>query len=472
MKYVIIGSGVAGIAALEAIRSIDSVGDITLIGDDPHGHYSRPGLAYYLTGEIPDQALFSKRQEDFQKFHVRFLKGSVKRVFRKEQYIEVKGQSYLPYDRLLLALGASSTPLEIPGSNLNGVVKLDHLSDAHWIVRQAKRGRAAVVVGGGITALELVEGLLAQDMKVHYLLRGDRYWSNVLDYHESRIVEQRLKQEGVTLHYHSEIVEIIEKDDRVDSIRLKGGEILKCDMLAYAIGVNPQTHLAKQAELEVDRGILVNEYLQTSDPNIYAAGDVAQVYDPFSKRSVIESLWTPAREQGTAAGLNMAGHRKIYIKSAPFNVTRLAGLTTTIIGSVGRGQDQDLFGIARGDSETWRQVPDTMVAQTGFEVNRLRIMVGNHTLIGAVIMGDQTLSSALEKIISNKVNISSMRDTLLAPNADISDVIAGFWSNFREQGLNVQERTIPRNMYAALPNSSLAGKNQQKTVPTRTRLGR
>lgn len=472
MKYVIIGSGVAGIAALEAIRSIDSVGDITLIGDDPHGYYSRPGLAYYLSGEIPDHSLFSKPREDFQKLRVRILKGSVKHIFRAEQYVEVKGQSHVPYDRLLLALGASSTPLEIPGSNLSGVVKLDHLSDAHWIVRQAKRGRAAVVVGGGITALELVEGLLAQDMKVHYLLRGDRYWGNVLDYHESRIVEQRLKKEGVTLHYHSEIVEIIEKDDRVDSIRLKDGEILKCDMLAYAIGVNPQTHLANQAELEVDRGILVNEYLQTSDPNIYAAGDVAQVYDPFSKRSVIESLWTPAREQGTAAGLNMAGHRKIYIKSAPFNVTRLAGLTTTIIGRVGRGQDQDLFGIARGDSETWRQVPDTMVAQTGFEVNRLRIMVGKHTLIGAVIMGDQTLSSALEKIISNKVNISSIRDALLAPNADISDVIAGFWSNFREQGLNVQERTIPRNMYAASPNSSLAGKNPQKTVPTRTRLGK
>ena len=472
MKYVIIGSGVAGIAALEAIRSIDTVGDITLIGDDPHGHYSRPGLAYYLTGEIPYEALFPKRQEDFQKSRIRFLRGSVKRVFRTEQYIEVNGQSYLPYDRLLLALGASSTPLEIPGFNLNGVVKLDHLNDAHWIIKQAKRGRTAVVVGGGITALELVEGLLAQGMIVHYLLRGDRYWCNVLDYQESKIVEQRLKLEGVKLHYHSEVVEISGKHNRVHSIRLKDGEIIPCDMLAYAIGIKPQTDLAKQAELDVDRGILVNEYLQTSDPNIYAAGDVAQVYDPFSKRSVIESLWTPAREQGTAAGLNMAGHRKIYIKSAPFNVTRLAGLTTTIIGTVGQGRDQDLFGIARGDSETWRQVPDTMVAQTGFEVNRLRIMVGKHTLIGAVIMGDQTLSSALEKIISNKVNISSIRDALLAPKADISDVIAGFWSNFREHGFNVQQKTIPRNLHLALKNSTLAGSNLQKTIPRNTRLSR
>jgi len=470
MKYVIIGTGVAGIAAVEAIRSVDKSGEITLIGDDPHGHYSRPGLAYYLSGEISDQALFPKRPEDFKKLRVRFLQGSVKRIFRAEQYVEVKGQSNVPYDRLLLALGALSMPLEVPGSKLDGVVKLDHLSDAHWIIKQARRGRTAAVVGGGITALELVEGLMTQGMKVHYLLRGDRYWSNVLDYQESKIVEQRLKLEGVKLHYRSEIVEITGKHNHINSIRLKDGNTLHCDMLAYAIGVQPQSNLAQQAALEIDCGILVNEYLQTSDPNIYAAGDVAQVYDPFSKRSVIESLWTPARDQGTAAGLNMAGHRKVYIKSAPFNVTRLAGLTTTIIGRVGQGRDQDLLGIARGDSETWRQLPDTMVAQTGFEVNRLRIMVGEQTLIGAVIMGDQTLSTPLEKIISNKVNISSIHDALLSPQANISDVLAGFWTNFREQGFNVQQKTVPRNLHLAMKNSSFAEPNLQKTIPRRTRL--
>ena len=472
MKHVIIGSGVAGIAALEAIRSVDATGEITLIGDDPHGHYSRPGLAYYLAGEIPDQALFSKRPEDFQKLRVRYLKGWVKRILRLEQYVEVEGQGHVPYDHLLLALGSLSTPLEVPGSRLEGVVKLDHLSDAHRIIKGARQGKTAVVVGGGITALELVEGLAARDMNVHYLLRGDRYWSSVLDDQESKIVEQRLKQEGVELHYYSELVEITGKHNRVNAVRLKDGAVLHCDLLAYAIGVQPQIYLAKQSALEIERGILVNEYLQTSDSNIFAAGDVAQVYDPFSKRSVIESLWTPAREQGTAAGLNMAGRKKAYVKSVPFNVTRLAGLTTTIIGVVGQGRDEDLFGIARGDSETWRQLPDTMVAQTGFEVNRLRVMVGKRTLLGAVIIGDQTLSTPLQKIISNKVNISSIRDALLSPDANISDVLAEFWANFRKRGFNVQEKTIPRTLHPSLSNSSSARLNSQKTIPRNTKLGR
>ena len=444
MKYVIIGSGVAGIAALEAIRSVDTSGEITLIGDDPHGYYSRPGLAYYLTGEIHDQALFSRRQEDFQKLRFRYLKGHVKRLLRDQHCLEIEGQAAVRYDRLLLSLGAFATPLEIPGSKLEGVLKLDHLNDANQIIKLAKRGRTAVVVGGGITALELVEGLVARGMKVHYLLRGDRYWSNVLDFEESKIVEHRLKEEGVTLHYHSAVVEITGKHNRVNAVHLQDGVSLKCDLLAYAIGVQPRTYLAEQSGLKVDRGILVNEHMQTSDPAIFAAGDVAQVYDPHTRRSLLDSLWNPAREQGKIAGLNMAGRRKAYVKSAPFNVTRLAGLTTTIIGMVGRGRDEDLVGIARGDSETWRQLPDTMVAQTGFEVNRLRVMVGERTLIGAIVMGDQTLSVPLEKIISNRMNISGIRDILLSPNANISDVLARFWAHSVEHGLNVLQLTVPR----------------------------
>src|SRR6185436_7640 len=106
----------------------------------------------------------------------------------------------------------------------------------------------------------------------------------------------------------------------------------------------------------------------------------------------LDSLWNPAREQGFAAGLNMAGKRTAYTKSVPFNVTRLAGLTTTIIGMVGRGRDDDLVGIARGDRETWRELPDAVLAQSGFEVNRVRLLVGEKTLLGAIVMGDQKLS--------------------------------------------------------------------------------
>ncbi|HQU38016.1 MAG TPA: FAD-dependent oxidoreductase, partial [Anaerolineales bacterium] len=252
-----------------------------------------------------------------------------------------------------------------------------------------------------------------------------------LDERESKIVEARLQVEGVTLHHHAELTEVIGRKNRVGGARLLDGKIIKCDMLAYAIGIRPRLELARQAGLEVERGILVDECMRTNDPHIFAAGDVAQVYDPSSGRSVLDSLWGPARQQGYAAGLNMAGRITAYVKAPPFNVTRLAGLTTTIIGAVGSGHDEDVIGIARGDSETWRSLPEAMVAQSGFDVNHVRLLVGEKRVFGAVVMGDQTLSYPLQKIVSEGIDISSIREKLLAPDARIGDVVVEFWAGLR-----------------------------------------
>ena len=122
-----------------------------------------------------------------------------------------------------------------------------------------------------------------------------------------------------------------------------------------------------------------------------------------------------------------------YRKSVPFNVTRLAGLTTTIIGTVGHGHDADLVGIARGDSETWRSLPDAIVTQSGFDVNHVRLLVGQKTLLGAVIMGDQTLSVPLQKMIVEHADISLIREKLLMRDARITDVVVEFWSKWRKK---------------------------------------
>lgn len=428
MRYLIIGTGVAGISAVEAIRSVDRSGEIVLLGEDPHGYYSRPGLAYLLTGELQDKALFPKAREEYERMKFNYKYARAVEIDRNKKNIRLGDGSLLSYDRLLIATGASAVPLTVPGAKFSGVMKLDHLEDARAILKLARRGRRAIVIGGGITALELTEGLLARGVHVHYLLRGDRYWSSVLDEQESRVVEARLLEEGVELHFRSEVSEILGRSGRVVGIRLLDGRTIKCDIMSYAVGIKPRLELAQTADLAMDRGILVNEFLQTNDPDIFAAGDVAQVYDPSAGRSVLDSLWNPAREQGYAAGLNMARERKPYIKKTPFNVTRLVGLTTTIIGAVGHGNDEDVVGIARGDSETWRQLPDVLVAQGGFDVNRIRLLVGENHLIGAVVMGDQKLSMPLQKMIDEKMNIVPIRERLLAKDARVADVIADFWT--------------------------------------------
>jgi NAD(P)H-nitrite reductase large subunit len=425
-RHVIIGTGVAAISAAETIRSTDSQAEITLVGDDPFIYYSRPGLAYYLTGELPEKWLFPYQKSDYQELRARLLTSSVKSISPAENVIQLDSGIRLPYDRLLIATGAQALPLKIPGADLMGVNKLDHLNDAKALLTHAKHGRVAIVTGGGITALELAEGLVARRFSVHYVLRGDRYWPNVLDGTESRIIEERLMHDGIQLHHKKEIVEILGKKGGVVGVQLSDGRQIKCDLVAYAIGITPRIGLAQEAGISCSRGILVDQSMRTSHPDIFAAGDVAQVYDPVSGNHIVDSLWTPAREQGHTAGVNMSGGNRSYFKPISFNVTRLAGLTTTIIGSLGNGNDPDLLGIARGDSETWRQLPDAILAQEGFEVNRLRLMLGEKYILGAIIMGDQRLSPYLQAIVREKIDISSIREALMAPNAHLADVLASF----------------------------------------------
>lgn len=430
-RFVIVGTGVAGISAAETIRQKNPPADILVIGDEKHGFYSRPGLAYYLTGELNEQHLYPYSPQDFQRLNLQPLHARVTRIHTSDHKIQLHDGAIIPYDRLLIATGAQAAHITMPGADLEGVVKLDNLDDAQHILNQTRKARAAVVVGGGITALEMVEGFRQRGVTTHYFLRRDRYWGNVLDATESRIVEDRLKEEGVHIHYHTELAEINGKRGRVEGVTTQDGRAIKCGIVAVAIGIRPRKELAVEAGVKTDRGILVNEHMQTSQDEIYAAGDVAQVYDPFTDRHVLDTLWGPAREQGRVAALNMLGVQAVYQKDVAFNVTRLAGLTTTIVGTVNHGADEDLIGIARGDSETWRQPPDAITAQDDFDVNRLRLLVGVRTLTGAVVMGDQSLSRAIHHLIKDRIDISSIRTKLLQSDAPIADLIADFWSDRR-----------------------------------------
>ncbi len=426
-RYVIIGSGVAGYAAAEAIRAHDMAAEIRLVSDDPHGFYSRPGLAYLLSGEIPERFLFSTTEEDYHCLDLRRQPAHAVRVDPEEHKIYLENGLTLGYDRLLIATGATARFPSVAGLNLVGVVKLDNLDDARRILQLASKAGTAVVVGGGITALELVEGLMFRKVHTHYFLRGSRYWSNVLDQAESRIVEERLKHEGVDLHYNTELAEISGEKGHVSGVRTTAGQFIACRMVGIAIGIRTRKELAEESGIKCERGILVDEYLRTSAADVFAAGDVAQFFDPSSGRYFLDSLWGSARDMGQAAGLNMSCPPVPYLKRAPFNVTRLAGLTTTIIGRVGGGSDADLASIARGDSETWRQKADGLAVEETIEDAHLRLEVGLETLQGAVVMGDQALSLPLQDLITGKTNITPIREALLKPGAPVGELINNFW---------------------------------------------
>jgi NADPH-dependent 2,4-dienoyl-CoA reductase/sulfur reductase-like enzyme len=411
--HVIVGSGIAGLTAAEAIRQLDPAAAITMISEEAHDFYSRPGLAYLLRGDIPEKQLFVRSREEIAAVRLQRITARVTQVLPAQHELLLSNGQQLRYDRLLLGLGATAVPPAFPGAELGGIVKIDSLDDTRQILKQTGRRRTAVVVGGGITALELAEGLHARRMHVHYFLRSARYWSDVLDEAESRIVLERLHHVGIHIHLNTQVKQAVGAGGKLTGVETDAGVTIPCQMLAVAIGVRPRVDLARHAGLAVDRGILVNAYMQTSVPDIFAAGDAAQVHDPISGRTTVDVLWSTALLQGQIAGANMAGSAVAYVKGIPFNVTQLAGLKVTIIGAVGKGKDADLTTIARGDSEAWRLLPRAAQVTEQSDLNRVRLMVDERRIVGAVVMGDQAWSKPLQRLVAAQVDITPIRATLV-----------------------------------------------------------
>ena len=430
-RYLIIGNGAAGLSCAEAIRRRDRSGAIATLSEEAHGFYSRPGLAYYLTGTIPEKQLFCRSEREVHALGIHRMHGRATEISPSRHTVAIASGGQIAYDCLLLAPGALAVRPKAPGIELQGVVTLDSLNDARQILRLARHARRAVVVGGGITALELAEGLTAQGVETHYFLRRDRYWSGVLDSDESRLVEDRLEEEGIRIHRHTELSRVLGRRGRVCGVETDRGLRIDCQILAVAVGIRPRLELARSAGLATGRGIVVDEMMRTSDPDIFAAGDAAEVLDPATGSSTLDSLWWVALSQGRTAGENMAGGQARVDRGVPFNVTRLGGMTTTILGTVGQpGKDDDLVAIARGDSNTWRESGDGLTIEDDRAQSRLRLLIGPREIVGAVIMGDQSLSRILQILIREAADITPIREQLLAHPERCGELLTLFWNTW------------------------------------------
>jgi NADPH-dependent 2,4-dienoyl-CoA reductase/sulfur reductase-like enzyme len=433
-RHVLIGGGPGAVAAAEAIRTADAGADIVLVSADPHGYYSRPGLAYYLAKEIPEKRLRPFTPKEFTSLGFTSLTDRAVGLDPAGHTVTLENGGELAFDRLLIATGSTAVRARVPGAELDGVVKLDDLDDARDIIRRSVEAKNAVVVGGGITALEIVEGLRAHSVHVDYFMRQDRYWRNVLSESESRVVEEELRNGGVRVHQFTELARIVGRDGRVVAVETGDGTQIPCDLVAVAIGVRPRIELAKAAGLACERGILVDEYLRTSEDDIFAAGDVAETADPLTGRRTLEVLWHSAVHKGRIAGLNMATQPvHAYEEGPSLNVTRLAGLYTTIIGAVGSGKDADLEGLSRGDSQTWSELGEAVLVEAQADGARIRLEIVERAVVGAVVMGEQTLSFQLQGLIEARADISSVAPRLKAPGAPVAELIGSCWREWTAQ---------------------------------------
>lgn len=452
-RYLILGNGAAGATAAEEIRRRDEAGAITIVNAEKYPMYSRPGLAYVVINEIPDRQVIARPIEWYDQQRLHLVMGTVTKIEVSAQRVLLANGQRLPYDRLLIATGARAVDLPYPGARLDGVVFLDTLDGAKDMLKRLKRAKRAVVIGGGITALEMAEGFAHQKVETHYFVRRDMLWSTVFNKTESELLAARMEEHGVHIHYNTEIAEVLgDKRGRLASVRLTTGEVFACDLLGAGIGVKPQLDFVRGTPIKTDKAILVDEHLETNVPGIYAAGDCAQVWDRWTQKHTLDVLWPTAIAAGRVAGRNLAGGREAYEKGTPLNACLLFGLHITAIGQLGNGRDAaepEVFQhLSRGASEIWSMQPHAYASAWAQEgVNTVRLTLSDQQLVGALIIGHQALADPLRDLIEMRADIRPVRQYLEAGGAQMTDMITKYW-----RLLKIQARVTPALAPIVQPN--------------------
>lgn len=401
MRYVIIGNSAAGVFAAEAIRRIDGEGQVDILSDEPYRAYARCLTSYYLTGDMPESRLYIRDEDFYNKKNLSLHTGqkAVKLDPELREVLTDAGKAYR-FDRLLIATGAAPAMPGIPGLASQGVFALRTLADAKGILAFSGPGKRAVVVGGGFVALKAAYALLKAGMEVTCLISSGQILSQMLDRDAADMIARRLTSHGLTIKYHTDAAEILAKSDaagipKVTGVRLSDGEEVAADLILIGKGVTPNTGFLRDSGVQVQTGVVVDKYLQTNLSGIYAAGDVAQGYDIVSGETKINAVWPNAAEQGTIAGLNMAGQAVPYAGSIGMNSVDFYGLSTIAAGQ------------ARAEGDGY-EVVKLFPADNSY----CRLVFKDDVLVGYIMVGDTVKAGVLTSLIKEKIPLGKMKEEL------------------------------------------------------------
>jgi NADPH-dependent 2,4-dienoyl-CoA reductase/sulfur reductase-like enzyme/nitrite reductase/ring-hydroxylating ferredoxin subunit len=313
-RVVIIGGGAAGFAAAEMLRRRGYAGNVIMLSLDDAAPVDRPNLSKdYLAGSAPEDWV-PLRGDDWyadNKIDLR-LKTEVSAIDPKTKELTLGDGGKMKFDKLLLATGAEPVRLDIPGARQNHVHTLRSLADSRAIIAAAKSAKRVVVIGASFIGLEAAAALRARDIEVHVVAPEQRPLERVFGSQFGDFIRALHVEHGVKFHLENSVTAIGAKN-----VTLKSGATLDADLVVIGVGVKPRLALAEKAGLKVDRGVSVNEYLETSAPGIYAAGDIARWPDPHSGERIRVEHWVVAERQGQIAALNMMGVKTRY-RAVPF----------------------------------------------------------------------------------------------------------------------------------------------------------
>lgn len=392
LKLVVIGNGMAGMRTVEELLKLaPDLYDISVFGAEPHGNYNRIMLSPVLAGEKSLDEIMINSPEWYAQHGITLYAGDpVLKINRQQRWVMAESGSKVHYDRLLLATGSNPFIIPVPGHELPGVISFRDIQDVNTMLEAAGEYRNAVVIGGGLLGLEAANGLRTQGMNVTVVHLQDSLMERQLDKAAADLLREALESRGIGFAMEAQ-TEAIQGEDRVTGIRFKDGTELAADLVVMAVGIRPNIDLARSAGLHCERGIVVNDTLQTYDPTVYAVGECVQ------HRNATYGLVAPLWEQARVCASHLAefGHSQ-YLGSTVSTKLKVTGIDLFSAGD---------FNPRDGDEEiVFRDLRRGVYK---------KLVVRDDRIAGAVLYGDVADGSWYYDLMIEGADIGELRDVLI-----------------------------------------------------------
>lgn len=404
-KVVIIGNGIAGITCARYVRKQTDY-DITVISSESQYFYSRTALMYIYMGHMRQEHTQPYENDFWQKNRIGLLQAQVTGINPDDNHIILANGKAMPYDYLVLATGSQSNKFGWPGQDLPGVQGLYNLQDLASMEMHTQGIEQAVVVGGGLIGIETVEMLLSRNISVHFLVRENSFWNAVLPPEESALINRLIRHHGVHLHLETTLQAIkAGPQGKVGSVLTTKGQEIPCGFVALTVGVSPNIAFVKNSGIQTDRGIVVNQQLQTNYPNVFACGDCAQFSTPLPGRRPIEQVWYTGKMQGYTVAKNIAGQATDYQPGHWFNSAKFFDLEYQTYG---------LLPAQKDDADEWFYWQDAKGQRA------LRLMWNKDTLAFKALnaMGIRIRHEACNNWLNQGTRITDVVKELRSANFD------------------------------------------------------
>jgi len=398
MRVIIVGNGLAGTIAAKTLREIDPEVEIDIFAEERYHYYPRPNLIEFLAGNLPMEKIFAYPEDWYrqQKIEVH-LQKTVKEIIPGSQHIEVEGGKREKYDALLLAAGSIPFVPPFKGTEKRGVFTLRTLDDSLEILEYQKDHPKVAVIGGGLLGLEIARALSLRGAAVEVVEFFEYLLPRQLDKQGSSLLQTQIEEMGMKVHLGLATEEILGQEE-MKGLKFKGGQELEADLAIVAAGIRPEMNLGKEAGLETDLGLVVNDFLQSSDPRIFAAGDVLQ------HRGKVYGIIPASFAQARLVASNILGNREKYEGTVPWNTLKVAGLYLTSIGLINPEEEsQEEIREERREEGIYKKI----ILQKGI-------------MVGALWVGTKKGVEHISRAISDKKNVEKWKDSILKDDFDFS----------------------------------------------------